>query len=77
MEIIPEIEARLKSMFPGVILDRNIDGKLLIRTKNWMFSMSEFCELLRMDLFVDNIYIEGDGLTFEINKDSSKKVMEY
>lgn len=78
MEIIPEIESRLKSMFPGVLLDRDINGRLLIRTNNWQAPFDDFCELLRMDLFVDSIYIEGDGvITFVINEESSRKVITY
>lgn len=65
-------------MFPGVILDRNIDGKLLIRTNSWQATFDDFYELLKMDLFVDTIYTEGDGeITFVINEESSRKVIKY
>ena len=77
MTIDENIQQRLESLFPGVLLDRNIDGMLLIRTDNWQITSDEFCTLLEMELEVDHIYTEGGGvITLVITKESSKKAFK-
>ena len=77
MTIDENIQQRLESLFPGVILDPDIDGKLHIRTDNWQITSDEFCALLEMGLEVDHIYSEGGGvITLVITKESSKKAFK-
>lgn len=78
MDVDPKIEARLIGLFPGVILDPDIDGKLHIRTDNWLISSDELCALLQMDLVVEYMYTEGGGaITLVIDKESSKKAITH
>ncbi len=75
MNIDRKIEKRLKEMFPGVILDNDIEEMLHIRTENWQITSDDFCALLQMDLEVDHIYTEGNGfISLVMTKESNKKV---
>lgn len=71
------IQQRLESLFPGVLLDPDIEGRLHIRTDNWLITSDKFCALLDMELEVDSIYTEGGGvITLVITKESSKKAIK-
>ncbi len=76
MTIDNNIEQRLESLFPGVILDKTLENELLIRTNNWHILPTELAAIREMGLNIDGIYTEGGGvITLVIDKKSSKKAI--
>ncbi len=76
MNIDRKIQQRLEEMFPGVILDKNSENELLIRTNNWRIDADEMAALREINLAIDSIYTEGDGvITLVMTKETIKKVI--
>ncbi len=63
-------------IFPGAILDPDIDGLLHIRTDAWKIEYDQLLALKNLGLSLDHIYTEGGGsITLVIDKESTKKVI--
>ncbi len=76
MNIDKQIQKRLEDLFPKVILDNTCENELLIRTDNWLISQRRLAALREMNLAIDSIYTEGDGvITLVIDKESTKKII--